>query len=106
MDRAVDIYLKAIEADPSNADIMTGLAELYILSEQYDEALSIYDNALVAIENGVEEGWIPPEDADEMRAGVLLTRVSPLSRWRDTKRASTNSRNAGQQWATHTRSWP
>lgn len=74
MDRAVDIYLKAIEADPSNADIMTGLAELYILSEQYDEALSIYDNALVAIENGVEEGWIPPEDADEMRAGVLLTR--------------------------------
>lgn len=74
MDRAVDIYLKAIEADPSNADIMTGLAELYILSEQYDEALSIYDNALVAIDNGVEEGWIPPEDADEMRAGVLLTR--------------------------------
>lgn len=74
LDRAVLIYSKGIETDPSNADLMTGLAEFYILAEQYDNALGIYDNALVAIDNGVEEGWITPEDASDMRANVLLTR--------------------------------
>ena len=74
MDRAVAIYSKGIEIDPSNADLMTGLAEFYILSQQYDEAIAIYDNALVAIDEGVDEGWITPEDAQDMRAHVLLTR--------------------------------
>ena len=74
MDRAVAIYSRGIEIDPSNADLMTGLAEFYILSQQYDEAIGIYDDALVAIEEGVSEGWITPEDAEDMRASVLLTR--------------------------------
>lgn len=74
MDRAVAIYTRGIEVDPSNADLMTGLAEFYILSEQYDEALGIYDNALLAIDEGVNEGWISPEDAEDMKASVLLTR--------------------------------
>jgi len=74
MAEAVAAYTRGLEIDPSSADLMTGLAEFYILSEQYDAALSIYDDALVAIDTGVEEGWIDPEDAADMKAGVLLTR--------------------------------
>ncbi len=74
LNQAVEIYRSAIEIDPSSADLMTGLAEFYILSQQYDEALGIYDDALAAIQNGVDEGWITDEDAEEMIAGVLLTR--------------------------------
>ena len=74
MAEAVVAYTRGLEIDPSSADLMTGLAEFYILSEQYDAALSIYDDALVAIDAGVEEGWIDPEDAADMKAGVLLTR--------------------------------
>ncbi|MCK5786841.1 MAG: tetratricopeptide repeat protein [Candidatus Sabulitectum sp.] len=74
MAEAVQIYTRGIEIDPSSADLMTGLAEFYILSEQYDDALAIYDSALIAIDTGVEEGWISEEDAADMKAGVLLTR--------------------------------
>lgn len=74
MTQAVALYTTGLEADPSNADLMTGLAEFYILSEQYDEAIAIYDNALVAIDNGFQEGWLTEEDAAEMKAEVLLTR--------------------------------
>lgn len=74
MDEAVGVYTTAINIDPSNADLMTGLAEFYILSEQYESALAIYDDALVAIDTGVSEGWIAEEDAADMKAGVLLTR--------------------------------
>ena len=74
MIEAVQVYTRGIEIDPSSADLMTGLAEFYILSEQYDDALAIYDSALVAIDTGVEEGWISEEDAADMKAGVLLTR--------------------------------
>jgi len=72
--QAIGIYTRALEVDPSSADLMTGLAEFYILSEQYDEAIAIYDNALVAIDAGVSEGWISTEDAADMKARVLLTR--------------------------------
>jgi len=68
------VYSRGLEIDPSSADLMTGLAEFYILSQQYDKALAIYDNALAAIDTGVEEGWIPEEDAANMKAEVLLTR--------------------------------
>ncbi len=71
---AVAVYARGIDIDPSSADLMTGLAEFYILSEQYDEALAVYDDALIAIDSGVEEGWIDEEDAADMKAGVLLTR--------------------------------
>ncbi len=74
MNEAVGVYTRALEIDPSSADLMTALAEFYILSEQYEEALAIYDNALVAIDSGVEDGWIAEEDAADMKAGVLLTR--------------------------------
>ncbi len=74
MNEAIGVYTKGLEIDPSSADLMTGLAEFYILSQQYDEAIAIYDNALVAITNGVEEGWIAEDAAADMRAGVLLTR--------------------------------
>ncbi len=74
MAQAVIVYSRGIEIDPSSADLMTGLAEFYILSQQYDEAIAIYDNALTAIDAGVTEGWITEEDAADMRAGVLLTR--------------------------------
>ncbi len=74
MNEAVAVYSRALDIDPSSADLMTGLAEFYILSEQYEEALSIYDNALIAIDTGVQDGWIAEEDAADMIAGVLLTR--------------------------------
>lgn len=74
MAEAVVVYTRGIEIDPSSADLLTGLAKFYILSEQYDEALATYDNALAAIDAGVEEGWIEEEEAADMRAGVLLTR--------------------------------
>ena len=74
MAEAVAVYTRALEIDPSSADLMTALAEFYILSEQYEEVLAIYDNALIAINAGVQDGWIAEEDATEMRAGVLLRR--------------------------------
>ena len=74
MEQAIAVYKRSIEIDPSSSDLMTGLAELYILTEEYEAALAIYDDALVAIDAGVEEGWITEEDAPEMRASVLLTR--------------------------------
>ena len=73
-EEAISVLDTAIETDPSNADLMTLLAEFYILSQEYDAALAIYDDALVAIDTGVEEGWIAEEDAADMKAGVLLTR--------------------------------
>lgn len=72
--QAVGVYGKALEIDPSSADLMTGLAEFYILHDLYDEALGIYDNALVAIDTGVADGWLSEEDAADMRATVMLTR--------------------------------
>ncbi len=74
LNEAEAVYGRGIEIDPSSADLMTGLAEFYILSQQFDKALAIYDSALSAIDAGVEEGWIPEEDAAEMRGEVLLTR--------------------------------
>ncbi|HOP26355.1 MAG TPA: tetratricopeptide repeat protein [Candidatus Sabulitectum sp.] len=74
VEQAIAVFNRGIEADPSNADLMTGLAEIYILEEMYSEALAIYDNALIAIDQSLEDGWISPEDATAMRANVLLTR--------------------------------
>ncbi len=74
VEQAIAVFNRGIEADPSNADLMTGLAEIYILEEMYSEALAIYDNALIAIDQSLEDGWISPEDATAIRANVLLTR--------------------------------
>jgi len=74
IDNALDAYNTALELDPANTEILTAIAEVYLLTGDFEQALGIFDQALLGVEQGVAEGWLTEEDAREMIGNIRLTR--------------------------------
>lgn len=72
--QARESYLKALEVDPTSVDVLDALASAYLIEEDYQSALGIYDQAISNIELGVSEGWLDPEEAEELRANILVSK--------------------------------
>ncbi len=71
---AVASLSEAVEIDPTNADVLNLLAQIYLLGGSFDQAMSVFDDALLGVETGLAEGWLSPEDAQAIRGEILLTR--------------------------------
>jgi tetratricopeptide (TPR) repeat protein len=72
--KALDAYNTALELDPANTEILTAVAEVHLLTGDFDQALGIFDQALLGIDQGVAEGWLTEDDANEMIGNIRLTR--------------------------------
>ena len=71
---AEEAYLKALEIDATNVDMLDALASAYMIQGDYDSALQIFDQAFENIDLGVEEGWLSREDADALTANMLVSK--------------------------------
>lgn len=87
LNAAEEAYLLALEIDPSNADILKELAEVYLLKDEFDKAMIIFDDAISGIEMSLAEGWITTEEAVDMRGHILLTRGLALVEQEDYEQA-------------------
>ena len=72
--KALEAYNTALEHDPANTDILTAIAEVYLLTGDFEQALGIFDQALLGVDQGVAEGWLTEEEAKEMIGSIRLTR--------------------------------
>ncbi len=88
IEQAKENYEKALEIDPSNIDVLDALAGIYLLEEKYDEALDIYDKTLANIDTGVSEGWLDKEEADALKADVLVSKGYALIEMEDYDQAA------------------
>lgn len=85
-DEASEAYLadaaaslqEALGIDPTNADVLNLLAQIYLLRGSYDEAMAVFDDALAGVDSGLAEGWLSPEDAQSIRGEIMLTRGAAL----------------------------
>lgn len=71
---ARDLLNQAVELDPTNADILNLLAQVYLLQGDFDEAMAVFDRAMAAVDQGVAEGWLTEEDAQAIRGQIMMTR--------------------------------
>lgn len=71
---AETLLSKALAFDPTNADVLSLLAQVFLLKGDFDGAMRVFDDALDGIETGLSEGWLSPEDAQSMRGEIMLTR--------------------------------
>ncbi len=78
LDGAVEVLQEAVGIDPTNADVLNLLAQVYLLRGSYDEAMSVFDDALAGVDAGLAEGWLSPEDAQAIRGEIMLTRGAAL----------------------------
>jgi tetratricopeptide (TPR) repeat protein len=74
IDGAMVAFETALDYDPANTDILTAIAELHLLNGEFELALGVFDQALLGVEQGVSEGWLSQEEADEMVGNIKLTR--------------------------------
>ncbi|MCD4847957.1 MAG: tetratricopeptide repeat protein [Candidatus Aegiribacteria sp.] len=74
LEQAKAEYLKAIEIDPTNVDILEAIADTYMLEGDYESAIGIFDEAFIQIELGVSEGWLDPEEASELKANMMISK--------------------------------
>ncbi|MBD3369524.1 tetratricopeptide repeat protein [Candidatus Fermentibacteria bacterium] len=74
LQKTEDVLYEALDIDPANPDVLSELADIYLLQGEYDEAMGIFDEALEGIEAAVEEGWLGEDQAGDMRQDILLTR--------------------------------
>jgi len=72
--KALDAYNTALEHDPANTEILTAIAEVHLLTGDFEQALGIFDQALLGVEQGVAEGWLTEDEAKEMIGNIRLTR--------------------------------
>lgn len=70
---AKDVYLKVLEIDPANVDILDALAGAYMLEGDYDSAIGIFDEAFANIEIGISEGWLEQDEANAIMANMLVS---------------------------------
>jgi len=78
LSQAKDLLNSALELDPTNADVLNLLAQIYLLEHDIDSAMAVFDRALSAIDQGVSEGWLSAEDASSLRGQILTTRGAAL----------------------------
>jgi tetratricopeptide (TPR) repeat protein len=71
---AIDAYVKALDVDPTNVDVLDAMAGAYLILEDYQAALNTYDEALDNIQLGISEGWLEQEDADDLKANILVSK--------------------------------
>lgn len=74
LQHAEEVLFDALEIDPANADVLSELADIYLLQGEYDQAMGVFGDALAAIDTAIEDGWLDREDAEDMRLDILLTR--------------------------------
>lgn len=78
LDGAVASLQEAVAIDPTNADVLNLLAQIYLLRGSFDEAMAVFDDALAGVDSGLAEGWLSPEDAQSIRGEIMLTRGAAL----------------------------
>jgi tetratricopeptide (TPR) repeat protein len=71
--QARDAYLRALDIDPTNVDMLDALAGAYLIEEDYQSALDTYQEALTNIDLGIAEGWIAQDEADALKADILVS---------------------------------
>jgi len=71
---AKDAFSTGLLLDPTSIDILKSLAEVYMMEGDYESAITVYDETLLNIETGVNEGWIPIEDAVMISANILVSK--------------------------------
>jgi tetratricopeptide (TPR) repeat protein len=74
IDRAMTAFETALVYDPANADILSAVAEVYLVEGDYGKALEVFDEALAGVHQGVDEGWLTQDEADEMIGNIKLTK--------------------------------
>lgn len=71
---AETLLSKALAFDPTNADVLSLMAQVYLLEGDFEGAMRVFDEALAGIDAGLADGWLSPEDAQYMRGEIMLTR--------------------------------
>ena len=74
-EQAVVAYLAVIEIDPKNIDALVGLADAYIAQGEYDEAVSVLEDALENL--GGDASETIAEKLDEVREEKAAAEVTP-----------------------------
>ncbi|MBD3277928.1 MAG: tetratricopeptide repeat protein, partial [Candidatus Aegiribacteria sp.] len=74
LQQAEEMYIKGLEVDATNVDMLDALAGIYLLEEDYSQAMDIFDQALESIETGVAEGWLEEADADDLTANIYVSK--------------------------------
>lgn len=74
LEQAKAEYIKALEIDPTNVDVLEAIADAYLLEGDYESALGVFDEAFIQIDLGVSEGWIDPEEAKEIKANMMISK--------------------------------
>ena len=72
--QAREVYERALAIDQTNIDVLEAIAECEMLEGDYEAALAIYDDAFVQIDLGVTEGWLTPEEADQLKANMMVSK--------------------------------
>jgi tetratricopeptide (TPR) repeat protein len=72
--QAREAYLRALEADPTNVDMLDALAGAYLIEGDYQSALDIFAEAVANIELGISEGWLSQDEADALKADILVSK--------------------------------
>ncbi len=83
LDDAVASLTTALGIDAMNADVLNMLAQVYLLSGRYEDAMAVFDDALVGVQTGLDEGWLTEEDAVYIRGEIMLTRGVALLEMQD-----------------------
>ena len=73
LQQARDSYEFALGIDPTNVDVLGAIADACMLQGDYEGALVVFDDAMTQVDLGVSEGWLGPEDADQLRADMRIS---------------------------------
>ena len=94
LEQVKDAYNKALDIDPTNVDVLDALAGACMLEGDYESALGIFDEAFANIELGLAEGWLEEEEADQIKANMLVSRGYAYIEMEEFQKAITELDNA------------
>lgn len=95
LEQAKAEYIKALELDPTNVDVLEAIADTYMLEGDFESAIGVFDEALIQVDQGVSEGWLDPEEALEIKANMMISKGYAYIEMEDFDRAI-NELNAAQ----------
>ena len=70
--RAQEALSTALEMQPSNADVLNGLADILILQSKFDEALAVFDEAMAIVDQQIADGSISADDGAAIKADLRV----------------------------------
>ena len=94
LEQVKDAYNKALDIDPTNVDVLDALAGAFMLEGDYESALGLFDEAFANIELGLAEGWLEEEEADQIKANMLVSRGYAYIEMEEFQKAITELDNA------------